>query len=74
MRGNTYLKERSKKEDWMNYIVEPPDRRKWPLERGSRCREDLNKSQCMDFFVRPEIKKKKRGRCSREVAVSGGRL
>ena len=25
----------------------------------------------MDFFVRPEIKKK-RGRCSREVAVSGG--
>ena len=58
----------------MNYIVEPPDRRKWPLERGSRCREDLNKSQCMDFFVRPEIKKKKRGRCSREVAVSGGRL
>ena len=44
----------------MNYIVEPPDRRKWPLERGSRCREDLNKSQCMDFFVRPEIKKKKK--------------
>ena len=28
----------------------------------------------MDFFVRPEIKNKtkKRGRCSREVAVSGG--
>ena len=28
----------------------------------------------MDFFVRPEIKKKKkkRGRCSREVAVSRG--
>ena len=44
----------------MNYIVEPPDRRKWPLERGSRCREDLNKSQCMDFFVRPEIKKKQK--------------
>ena len=63
----------------MNYIVEPPDRRKWPLERGSRCREDLNKSQCIDFFVRPGIKekkkkKKKRGRSSREVAVSGGRL
>ena len=63
----------------MNYIVEPPDRRKWPLERGSRCREDLNKSQCMDFFVRPEIKKKKKkkkknGRFFREVAVSGGRL
>ena len=62
----------------MNYIVEPPDRRKWPLERGSRCREDLNKSQCIVFFFRPVIKKKKkkkkRGRCSREVAVSGGRL
>ena len=27
----------------------------------------------MFFFVRPELrKKKKRGRCSREVAVSGG--
>ena len=26
----------------------------------------------MDFFVRPEISKKNRGRCSREVAVSGG--
>ena len=49
-------------------IVEPPDRRKWPLERGGGCREDSNKSQCiMDFFVRPEIKKKKK-----HVAVSGG--
>ena len=54
----------------MNYIVEPPDRRKWPLERGSRCREDLNKSQCIDFFVRPEIKKKiKKNKKKKNVAV-----
>ena len=36
-------------------------------ERG-RCREVLNKSQCMDFLFAGT---KKRGRC-REVAVSGG--
>ena len=37
------------------------------LERGSRCREDLNKSQCIDFFVRPEMKKKKKKK--KNVAV-----
>ena len=36
-------------------------------ERG-RCREVLNKSQCMDFLFAGT---KKRGRC-REVDVSGG--
>ena len=39
-----------------------------PLQRGFK-----QESMYGFFFVRPEISKKKiRGRCSREVAVSGG--
>ena len=35
---------------WPPWGSPSPRRRKWPLLRGGRCREVLNKSQCMDFL------------------------
>ena len=35
---------------WISLQRPPWDRRKWPLQRGGRCREVLNKSRCIEFL------------------------